>query len=79
MHIPQKKRGVAATVSYPYVGLTYVNVAVAKNGHRYHFTINIMMITIVIIMMLILKYHRFLIPHHCHPSIIYGVCMVIIR
>ena len=39
--IPQKKQGVAATLAYPYVGPTYVNVVVAKILHRYYFTINI--------------------------------------
>jgi hypothetical protein len=42
--IPQKKQGVAATLAYPYVGLTYVNDVVAKKVHRYYFTINIVMV-----------------------------------
>ena len=54
IHISQNKRGVAATLAYPYVGLTYVNDVVypyvgltyvndvvAKIVHRYYFTINI--------------------------------------
>jgi hypothetical protein len=40
IHISQNKRGVAATLAYPYVGLTYVNDVVAKIVHRYYFTIN---------------------------------------
>ena len=43
MHIPQKKRGVAANLLYPYVGLTYINVVVAINGHRSDFKINMLM------------------------------------
>jgi hypothetical protein len=41
MHVSQKKRGVTPKFSYTYVGLPYVNIVVAKNGHRSDFKINI--------------------------------------
>ena len=40
IHISQNKRGVAATLAYTYVGLTYVNNVVATIVHRYYFMIN---------------------------------------
>ena len=45
IHISQNKRGVAATLAYTYVGLTYVNNVVATIVHRYYFVINIVMRT----------------------------------
>jgi hypothetical protein len=39
MHIPQKARRGSNFI----VRLTYVNIVVAMNGYRFHFTVNIMM------------------------------------
>ena len=47
MHVSQKKRGVTPKFSYTYVGLPYVNIVVAKNGHRSDFKINMVIISIV--------------------------------
>ena len=44
IHIPQKKQGVTANITYPYVGLTYKNIVVTKNGQWYYFKIDIEMI-----------------------------------
>ena len=46
IHISQNKRGVAAVLTYTYVGLTYVNNVVATIVHRYYFMINIEMTNI---------------------------------
>ena len=44
IHISQNKQGVAATLAYTYVGLTYVNNVVATIVHWYYFMINIMIV-----------------------------------
>jgi len=40
MHVSHKKRGVVPKFSYTYVGLPYVNIVVAINGHWSDFKIN---------------------------------------
>ena len=50
IHISQNKRGVAATLAYTYVGLTYVNNVVATIVHRYYFVINMKVTGIPFIM-----------------------------
>ena len=42
IHISQNKRGVAATLAYTYIGLTYVNNVVATIVYRYYFMINML-------------------------------------
>jgi len=58
IHISQNKRGVAAVLTYTYVGLTYVNNVVATIVHRYYFMIN-MKVTGVPFLMTISKHIKF--------------------